>query len=152
MDDPIRRTIDPFRSDVFSTAVFERPGRILLVDDDETFCQSVVDILEHENHTVICAKDANAGLTATRGENPDLVLIDVRLPGMDGFELCRRLKGDSELRYIPIVLLTGDSSPDIHVQAMQSGANDFLAKPFPWPVFKARVSALLKYRRAIQTL
>ena len=152
MDDPTRRTIDPFRSDVFSTGVFERPGRILLIEDDESFCQAVTEILEHENHTVVCAKDGNAGLTAAREETPDLILIDVRLPGMDGFELCRRLKGDPELRYIPIILLTGHASPDIHVQAMQSGANDFLAKPFPWPVFKARVSALLKYRRAIQTL
>jgi len=155
MDDFVaKRTIDPFRSDVINTAVFERPGRILVIDDDPLFCQTVTDTLERQNHTVIAHHDGASGLAAARkkDEEPDLILVDVRLPDIDGFEICRLCKNDIELRYVPVVVLTGLASADIHVEAMQCGASDFLSKPFAWTVFTARVSALLKYRRAIQTL
>src|SRR5476649_2270974 len=108
MDDTVaKRNLDPFRSDVFSTGIFERPGRVLVIDDDPVFCQAVTDILQHENHTVDCVESGVTGLAAAAHAEPDLILIDVRLPEMNGFELCRKFKSDPELRYVPVMLLTG---------------------------------------------
>lgn len=140
------------KTDFVNTKVFDEPGNILVIDDDPDFCQIVHDTLRNEHHNVVQALNGEAGLVAAFRDKPDLVLIDVKLPDIDGFEVCRRIKSDPELRYTPIILFTGMSNADVHVHAMTSGANDFLAKPFDWHVFKARVSALLKYRRAVSAL
>ncbi len=147
-----KRIVDPFRSDIFSTGIFQRPGRILIIDDDPDFNQTVADTLERENHNVFKATTGKSGLEMALADEPDLILLDIKLPDMAGFDICRELKAHPELRYVPIVLLTGIGGSDVHVQAIQSGANDFLSKPFSWPVFKARVSSLLKYRRAVASL
>jgi diguanylate cyclase (GGDEF)-like protein/PAS domain S-box-containing protein len=151
-NDDSNRILDPFRSDVFSTGIFERPGRILLIEDDQEFARIVCEMLERQNHTVATATTGKLGLESAHTEEPDLVLLDIKLPDMAGFDVCKTLKKHPELRYVPVVLLTGMSSPDVHVEAINAGANDFLAKPFSWPVFQARVSSLLKYRRAVSTL
>ena len=135
-----------------NTKIFDEPGNILVIDDDPDFSRVVHDALRNDHHNVIEAATGEAGLKAAFRDKPDLVLIDVKLPDIDGFEVCRRLKNDPELRYCPVILFTGLSSAEIHIRAMTSGANDFLAKPFDWHVFKARISALLKYRRAIAAL
>jgi diguanylate cyclase (GGDEF)-like protein/PAS domain S-box-containing protein len=137
---------------VVNTKIFDEPGTILVVDDDPDFCQAVCDTLQKDQHHVIRTANGEAGLAAALRDKPDLILIDIKLPDIDGLEVCRRLKADAELRYVPLILFTGMSSAEVHVHAMTSGANDFLAKPFDWHVFKARVSSLLKYRRAVSAL
>jgi diguanylate cyclase (GGDEF)-like protein/PAS domain S-box-containing protein len=146
------RAFDPLRSEVLSTGVFERPGTILVVDDDPAFSLALRQLLERENHDVFTADDGRSGLQTAQQEKPDLYIIDVGLPDTDGFDLCKRIKADPELRYSPVVMLTGLIGHEAHIRAMQSGANDFLTKPFDWSVFRARVSALLKYRRAVSAL
>lgn len=116
-------------------------ARILLVDDDPAVLSSLRRALEIEGYEVILAEDGETALTVTADRNPDLVLLDIMLPGIDGFTVCQRLRARSST---PILMLTAkDTVPD-RVAGLDRGADDYLVKPFALDELLARVRALLR--------
>jgi type IV pilus assembly protein PilB len=105
------------------------PSRIAVVEDDEGLRETLKDILEAEHYTVLLAADGAEGLAIVHRERPDLVLTDLRMPGMDGLELLRRMRRDLSTCQIPVVFLTVDNSLDAEAQALDFGADDYITKP-----------------------
>jgi len=118
--------------------------RILVVEDDPKVVIFVEDNLEHMDFEVLIARNGSEGLKEAREENPDLVILDVMMPEMDGYEVCRRLKGDPRTRQIPILMLTAKGQLRDKVKGFNLGADDYLPKPYDKAEFEARVKALLK--------
>jgi putative two-component system response regulator len=122
-------------------------ARVLVVDDDERVRSVLESLLAREGHLVYQAADGEQALDLVARESPDLILLDVVLPGMNGIEVCRRLRNDPETRLIPIVLITGMHEPDLRFEGLEAGADDFLLKPFDMRELLARSRALLRLRR-----
>jgi len=122
-----------------------RPARILIVDDDPEMRELLTEMVEGLGHEAVAAPDGVAALSAITEKPPDLVLCDVSMPGLDGFEVCRRLKADLKTRLIPVVLITGIG--DEHkIQGIEAGADDFLGKPFSPGELRARIRSLLRMK------
>jgi DNA-binding response OmpR family regulator len=119
---------------------------ILLVEDDRTIRHATALSLERDGFRVETAGDGAAGLAAFRTRRPDLALLDVMLPGMDGVSLCRAIRAESS---VPVVMLSARSDPVDVVLGLEAGADDYVAKPFDPPVLAARLRAVL--RRATPT-
>jgi len=117
--------------------------RILVVDDDARLGASLKRALAYEGHTVEVASDGPGALVAARDRPPDLVVLDVMLPGMDGVEVCRRLREGSD---VPILMLTARDAISDRVGGLDAGADDYLVKPFAYDELLARVRALLRRR------
>jgi two-component system response regulator MprA len=115
---------------------------ILVVDDDSRLASSIRRALAYEGYRVTLAEDGSAALRAARDSAPDLVVLDVMLPGMDGIEVCRRLREGSES--LPILMLTARDSIGDRVTGLDGGADDYLVKPFAYDELLARVRALLR--------
>jgi len=118
-------------------------NRILVVDDDARLAASLRRALAYEGHAVEVAADGPAALVAARDRPPDLVVLDVMLPGIDGVEVCRRLRAGSDL---PILMLTARDAISDRVAGLDAGADDYLVKPFAYDELLARVRALLRRR------
>jgi two-component system response regulator MprA len=117
---------------------------ILIVEDDRQIADLLRRGLLYEGYSVETAADGEAGLAAARDRPPDLVLLDLMLPGIDGLTVCRRLRSASD---VPILILTAkDAVPD-RVAGLDAGADDYLAKPFSFDELLARVRALLRRRQ-----
>ena len=116
--------------------------RILVIDDDPTVTSVLKRGLAYEGYTVDTAGAGAQGLTIARDHTPDLVILDLMLPGIDGFEVLKRLRAaDGNL---PVLMLTARDAPADQVQGLESGADDYVAKPFTFAVLAARVKALLR--------
>ena len=122
---------------------------ILVVEDDAANRALLKHVLESEGYRVHLATDGEAGLRAVPTTRPDLVLLDVGLPGLDGFELTRRLRLDSRLATLPILLLTGRTDISDVVTGLNAGADDFITKPFARSELVARIRSALRLRRAL---
>jgi two-component system response regulator MprA len=118
-------------------------ARILVVDDDVRLAASLRRALIYEGHAVDIAADGPRALAIARDQPPDLVVLDVMLPGMDGVEVCRRLRDGSDL---PILMLTARDAISDRVAGLDAGADDYLVKPFAYDELLARVRALLRRR------
>ncbi len=118
-------------------------SRVLVVDDDARLADSLRRALSYEGHSVEVAPDGPAALVAARERPPDLVVLDVMLPGIDGVEVCRRLRAGSDL---PILMLTARDAIADRVAGLDAGADDYLVKPFAYDELLARVRALLRRR------
>ena len=116
-------------------------ARVLVVDDDQTVREVVVSYLRAAGHDVPEAADGEAGLAAMDDEPADLVILDVMMPGMDGLEVCRRLRADSD---VPVVLLTALGSEQDRVLGLELGADDYLTKPFSPRELVLRVDSILR--------
>jgi DNA-binding response OmpR family regulator len=114
---------------------------ILLVEDDRTIRDATALSLERDGFRVETAADGAAGLAAFRTRPPDLALLDVMLPGMDGVSLCRAIRAESS---VPVVMLSARSDPVDVVLGLEAGADDYVAKPFDPPVLAARLRAVLR--------
>jgi putative two-component system response regulator len=125
------------------------PGsaHVLVVDDDEQIRHLLVSLLTREGHVVREAVDGESALAAVRQQAPDLVLLDVMMPGMTGIEVCRRLRQDRATRLTPVVLVTGTHESELKLEGLEAGADDFLTKPFDARELLARSRALLRLRR-----
>ena len=118
--------------------------KILVVDDEEDIVELVRYNLSREGYQTLIAETGEKALRLARTEKPDLIVLDLMLPGMDGLEVTRAIKGDAELRRIPIVMLTAkDGEPDI-VAGLELGADDYIVKPFSTRVLVARARAALR--------
>ena len=118
---------------------------ILVVDDEPTLRETLVDALEGEGFRVVAAADGREALTAFRAERPDLVLLDLMLPELSGIEVCRIIRAESG---VPIVMLTAKDSELDKVVGLELGADDYVTKPFSLRELTARVRAL--FRRSEQ--
>ncbi|MBV9121411.1 MAG: response regulator, partial [Chloroflexi bacterium] len=119
-------------------------ARILAVDDTPQNLILVQAQLERAGHSVLTADNGASALSLVADQSPDLILLDVMMPGMDGYEVCRRLKADPGSARIPVIMLTALREPADKVRGLEAGASDFLTKPFERAELLARVNTLLK--------
>ncbi len=103
--------------------------QILIVDDNEDSCQIFTHLLTKEGYEVTLARDGKDGLQKMAQSRPDLVLLDVMLPGMNGFEVCRTIKSSPSFRAIPILIISAGIDPAIQEQSLNVGAEELLSKP-----------------------
>ncbi|MFO0110161.1 MAG: PleD family two-component system response regulator [Alphaproteobacteria bacterium] len=127
-------------------------GLILVVDDVPANVKLLEAKLTHEYYNVITAKDGYEALQQAREKKPDLILLDVMMPGMDGFEACRQMKKDPEISHIPVVMVTALTEPSDRVQGLESGADDFITKPINDMALFARVRSLVRIKVLIDEL
>ncbi len=119
-------------------------AKILYVDDDALLRRIVTDRLSVRGYEMCVAVDGEEGLAVARQEKPDVIISDVVMPKMDGFELCRRLREDPELSKVPIILLTSRSQSADKIRGLDLGADDYLTKPFDPEELEARLRAILR--------
>ena len=118
--------------------------RILFVDDDALLQRLVQDVLDREGFTVSLASNGEEGLTSAHSDPPDLILLDLMMPGMDGFQVCQEIRRHHRLRPIPVVILTAMKGPNLDERAFAAGANMCLTKPFQPDELVSAVSFALK--------
>ncbi|WP_322805689.1 response regulator transcription factor [Thermanaerothrix sp.] len=119
--------------------------RILIIEDDEAIQRILKRALTYEGYVVEAALDGESGLRLFRESRPDLVVLDWMLPGIDGLEVCQRLRAASK---VPILMLTAKDTVQDRVQGLDAGADDYIVKPFQVEEFLARVRALLRRTEA----
>ena len=124
-------------------------AKILVVDDNEQNLALIRTILRRNGHDSVLARSGEEALRQVLQDPPDLIILDVMMPGMDGIEVCRRLKDDEETRLIPIVIMTALDQPEDKIRGIEAGADDFLTKPVNQPELVARVRTALKLKRTI---
>lgn len=131
----------------------EQPERILLVDDNPTNLQVLFQTLEGRGYNLLVAKDGETALSIARKALPELILLDVMMPGIDGYEVCRRLKKDPATREIPIIFLSALGESKDKVRGLDLGAVDYISKPFQADEVIARVNThitIYRLRREVQ--
>ena len=130
----------------------EAAAPILLVDDDPIVCSLMRAALESEGYAVVEARDGAEGCRLYEVHRPRLVIADVVMPRMDGFEMCRELRRRPEPAHLPILMVTGLDDIASIAKAYDAGATDFIAKPINWPVLTHRVRYVLRASRAFEEL
>jgi putative two-component system response regulator len=123
------------------------PATILVVEDQQANRELLVRLLNVHGYIVNCVSDGEAALASIEQDCPDLILLDVGLPGIDGLEVCRRVKQHHVTRLIPVVLVTGLHAREDKIKGIRAGADDFLLKPFNEEELTARVGSLVRLKR-----
>ncbi|HPS75206.1 MAG TPA: response regulator [Oscillospiraceae bacterium] len=123
------------------------PTKILIVDDEHAIVDILKYNLEKNNFSTLCAFDGPEGLRLARGADPDLILLDVMLPGMDGFEVCRTLRGEGN--NVPIIMITAREEETDKVFGLELGADDYITKPFSMREVVARVRTNMRRAAAL---
>lgn len=118
--------------------------QILIIDDEQDILDLLSYNLKKEGFSILAAKDGISGKEAVRNSIPDLIILDLMLPGIDGLELCRILKKDPKSAMIPIIMLTAKGQETDKVIGLETGADDYVTKPFSVKEITARVKALLR--------
>ena len=118
--------------------------KIIVVEDEPDLVDVVTYNLKREGYLVLAAQRGDEGLNLIRSERPDLVLLDLMLPGMDGLSICRQMKSDSSLSEIPIIIASAKGEESDVVIGLEMGADDYLAKPFSPRELLARIKAVLR--------
>lgn len=118
--------------------------KILVVDDEAILLETIAYNLEQAGYRVVTAADGNSTLEAARKESPDLIILDIMLPGIDGLEVCRQLRREHSTATTPIMMLTAKSEEIDKVVGLEVGADDYMTKPFGRRELLARVRALLR--------
>ena len=118
--------------------------KILIVDDEEDLLELVRYTLAKEGHSITCVDTGEKAIDSVQRKLPDLIVLDLMLPGIDGLEVCRRLKRDSKTREVPIIMLTAKSEERDVITGLDGGADDYITKPFSPRVLLARVKSLLR--------
>jgi len=119
-------------------------SKILLLEDDEVLSETLVELLECEGFEVFEAKDGVDGLEKVHNTSPDLVILDYKMPKMDGHEVCQILKKDILLRHMPISMLTGKGETQDKIKGINAGADDYLVKPFDPQELVARIKMIVR--------
>ncbi|MEK6778526.1 MAG: response regulator [Candidatus Deferrimicrobiota bacterium] len=121
--------------------------KILMIDDDALVADVIGAILRNQGFRFESAADGTEGLRKARELHPDLIFLDISMPGMDGFQTCRKLREDPATQRIPVVMLTAHADRESRIKALEAGANDFLAKPVDNTELVVRVGNILKVKR-----
>jgi class 3 adenylate cyclase len=127
------------------------PGNVLIVDDDPLNRRLLAKSLERDGRRTTQFDNGFAALAAIQADPPDLILLDVEMPGLDGIEVLERLKADAELRHVPVIMISGIEDSDSIVRCIEAGAEDFLPKPFDPVILRARVESGLN-RKVLRDL
>ena len=122
------------------------PARILIVDDNAANVDILRARLAAQGYEIVTATDGEEALAAARAHLPDLILLDVMMPKLDGIEVCRRLRADASMPFIPIVLVTAKSDPKDVVAALEAGGDEYLTKPVDHASLVARVKSMLRIK------
>jgi putative two-component system response regulator len=125
-------------------------GTVLVIDDQPQSLEAMREALHPLGFEVWQALDGETGFLLARERQPDVILLDVMMPGIDGYEVCRRLKADEETRLLPVVFFTGLESRQARLKGLEAGATDFLSKPFDLVELEVRVRNLVHFRRLTQ--
>jgi two-component system, sensor histidine kinase ChiS len=123
---------------------------LLVLDDKEEVRTSIRDKLDNE-YIITEAENGEAGLSVARKTIPDLIITNVLIPKMDGFHFCRELRKDARTNHIPVILLSGKAGCDEKIKGLESGADDYFARPFNTKELKARIRNLIDQRRLLRS-
>lgn len=126
-------------------------GRILVVDDVARNIRLLEALLTPEGYAVVTADSGTEALERVADGSPDVVLLDIRMPGLDGYEVCRRIRSDPDHAYLPIIMVTSAENEE-RVRALEAGADDFVAKPLNGPELLARVRSLIRIKQSHDTI
>ena len=138
---------------LLASVPMREPGTILVVDDRESNRQLLRDMLEGVGHRVVSARDGREAFVAALADRPDVILLDVKMPGMDGFEVCTQLRALSETATIPVMFVTANYTEEQDVlHGLEIGAYDYLVKPISRSLLLARVAVMLRIRRSKERL
>jgi two-component system alkaline phosphatase synthesis response regulator PhoP len=118
--------------------------KVLVIEDEETLLNNLADKLRTDGFTVSTAQDGETGLDKVHGERPDLIVLDIMLPGLDGLSICRMVRHNPATAHIPIIMLTARGTEVDKIVGLESGADDYIVKPFGLGEFLARVRAVLR--------
>ncbi len=124
--------------------------KILVIDDEENILSLITDLLEKENFVVITATNTEEGYKKAINSQPDLIILDIKIPKIGGIELCRLLREKPETKTIPIIMLTVESSETDKIIGLETGADDYITKPFSTGELLARVRALLRRTKLLE--
>ena len=127
-------------------------ARVLIVDDIAANVRLLQAKLEADYYEVICASDGASAIAQAISQQPDIILLDVMMPGIDGYEVCRQLKEHADTRHIPIILLTALDGRDDRLSGLEAGADDFMNKPFDDVMLMARLRALVRLKQMIDEM
>ncbi|MEZ0373915.1 MAG: response regulator, partial [Candidatus Sericytochromatia bacterium] len=130
----------------------EKKSQILIVDDNPTNINLLVDYLTSSDFQILVAEDGNSTLELLTHVQPDLILLDVMMPGIDGFETCRRIKARPELWDVPVIFMTALNDTSHKLEGFAAGAVDYLTKPVQMPELAARITTHLKLRQVQRQL
>jgi DNA-binding response OmpR family regulator/GGDEF domain-containing protein len=130
----------------FGALIMNDPPRILVVDDNETNRDIIVTRLEANGYETLQAADGQEALAAVTQHHPDLVLLDVMMPNIDGLEACRQLKGNAGLAFTPVILVTAKAATQDVVAGLDAGADEYLTKPIDQSALVARVRSVLRIK------
>ncbi|TMH67174.1 MAG: response regulator [Betaproteobacteria bacterium] len=128
------------------------PPRILIVDDNLTNVKVLQTRLAAEGYEIVTAADGEEGLAAARQHAPDLILLDVMMPKLDGFEVCRRLRADAAFPFTPIIMVTAMSDSKDVIAGLEAGGDEYLTKPIDHAALGARVRSMLRIKRLHDTV
>jgi len=117
--------------------------KILVIDDEVDIVDTVSFMLRSRGYDVITASDGGEGLTKAMVEHPNLILLDIIMPVMDGFEVCFKLKRDKDARKIPVIMITARGDNEAVVKARSAGADDYIVKPFSLPTLISKINKLI---------
>lgn len=118
--------------------------KIMIIDDESNIVELVRYNLEMNGYKVLFAFDGNEGLNIVKEKKPDLILLDVMLPGIDGFDVCKAIKKDKEIENIPVIMLTAKGEEFDKILGLELGADDYITKPFSIRELLARIKAILR--------
>lgn len=117
--------------------------KILIVEDEEDLRKALEIRLKQNNFKVIMSRDGEDGLKKAKEELPDLIILDVIMPKMSGFEVCHHLKADPKYKDIPVIMLSIKSSEDAVKKGYENGVDEYMTKPFDWPFILEKIKILL---------
>jgi DNA-binding response OmpR family regulator len=121
--------------------------RILIIEDEEDLITTLIFRLESEGYEVMTAMDGESGLDKAKRENPDLILLDLMLPKMNGYRVCLSLKGDIKFKNIPIIIFTARAEETDKKKSEEAGADAYIAKPFEPAVLMSKIKELITPRQ-----
>ena len=122
--------------------------KILIIEDDPAILEVTAYNLQSAGYDVVSSPSGDEGLLLAKSESPQLILLDVMLPGLSGIEVCQRLRADTETKHVPVIMLTAKSEESDQLIGFAVGADDYVTKPFSMRVLQERIRAMLRRRQS----